>query len=157
MSAISQGLSDGLNTWWRVVGSLIGVIALIYIINYTLALLPNYLFGLVMYPIAWLMGIDTQNLYTVAQIIGTKIAVNETAAFSNLAKTSISQIDMIKTIYAICNFGNFSTLGATISSMLALAPKNRWTSGIIGKASICGLLATGLSTAMITIILEVTK
>ncbi len=168
MNAISQGLSDGLNTWWRVVGSLIGVIALIYIINYTLALLPNYLslgggitlqklFGLFMYPFAWLMGIGTQDLYTVAQIIGTKITVNETVAFSDLAKTSISQIDMTKTIYAICNFGNFSTLGATISSMMTPAPKNSWTSGIIGKAFICGLLATGLSTAMISIILEVTK
>ena len=166
MSAISQGLSDGLNTWWHVVGSLIGVIALIYIINYTLALLPKCLFdgvtlqklfGLFMYPFAWLIGIDAQNLYSVAQIIGTKVAINETVAVSDLAKTSISRIDMIRTIFAICNFGNFSTLGAMISSMMALAPKNKWTTEVIGQAFICGLLATGLSTAMISIILEVTK
>ena len=167
MSVISQGLSDGLNTWWRVVGSLIGVIALIYIINYTLALLPDYLsggaitlqklFGLVMYPFTWLMGIDAQNLYKVAQIIGTKIAVNETVAFSDLAKSSISQVDITKSIYAICNFGNFSTLGATISSMVALAPKNTWTSKVIGRAFICGFLATCLSTTLMSIVFDVSK
>lgn len=168
MSAISQGLTDGLNTWWCVVGSLIGVIALIYILNYILALLPNYLFswgtitlqklfGIIMYPFAWIIGIDTQNLYSVAQIIGTKIAVNETVAFFNLAKTSISQTDMIKAVYAICNFGNFSTLGATIGSMAALAPKNRWASGIMGKAFMCGFLATCLSTTLMSVILDVTK
>ena len=167
MGVISQGLSDGLNTWWRVVGSLIGVIALIYIINYTLALLPDYLsggaitlqklFGLVMYPFTWLMGIDAQNLYKVAQIIGTKIAVNETVAFSDLAKSSISQVDITKSIYAICNFGNFSTLGATISSMVALAPKNTWTSKVIGRAFICGFLATCLSTTLMSIVFDVSK
>ena len=167
MSVISQGLSDGLNIWWRVVGSLIGVIALIYIINYTLALLPDYLsggtitlqklFGLVMYPFTWLMGIDAQNLYKVAQIIGTKIAVNETVAFSDLAKSSISQVDITKSIYAICNFGNFSTLGTTISSMVALAPKNTWTSKVIGRAFICGFLATCLSTTLMSIVFDVSK
>ena len=160
MGAVSKGLSDGLFVWWSIVGSLIGMIALIALINYILATLPDYagspitlqrIFGFFMYPFAWLMGIADQDLSAVSQIIGTKMAVNETVAFFDLAKASISSDSVVKTIYAINNFGNFSCIGITVGGLSALAPGKKSITELVGKAFVAGFLATGLTATMMSV------
>ena len=160
MGAISKGLTDGLFVWWCIVGSLIGMIALIALANYILATLPDYagapitlqrIFGVFMYPFAWLMGISDQDLTAVAQIIGTKMAVNETVAFFDLAKATISQESVVKTIYAINNFGNFSCIGITVGGLSALAPGKKSITNLVGKAFIGGFLATGLTSTLMSV------
>ena len=160
MGAMSKGISDGLFVWWCIIGSLSGMIALIALANYILALLPDYgglpitlqrLFGLFMYPFAWLMGIESNDLTAVAQILGTKMALNETIAFFDLAKANISQISVIKTIYAINNFGNFACIGITVGGLAALAPNNRHVTALAGKAFIGGFLASGLTATLVSI------
>lgn len=157
MDALSKGLSDGFTVWWCVVGSLIGTVALIALINYILEVLPNVagapitlqrIFGVFMYPYAWLMGIQPQDITTVSQIIGTRLAVNETIAFFDLAKATISPDSVVKTIYAINNFGNFSAIGITVAGLSAMAPGQKHIANIIGKAFIGGFLATGLTATM---------
>lgn len=154
MDAVTKGLSDGFTVWWCVVGSLIGTVALIALINYILDLLPNYagepitlqrIFGIFMYPYTWLMGIPLQDITAVSQIIGTRVAVNETIAFFDLARATISPNSVIKTIYAINNFGNVSAIGITVAGLSAMAPGQKHISSIIGKAFIGGFLATGLT------------
>jgi len=154
MDAVTKGLTDGFTVWWCVVGSLIGTVALIALINYILDLLPNCtgepitlqrIFGIFMYPYAWLMGIPSQDITAVSQIIGTRLAVNETIAFFDLAKATISSESVVKTIYAINNFGNFSAIGITVAGLAAMAPGHQHISSIIWKAFIAGFLATGLT------------
>ncbi len=160
MGALSKGLSDGLFVWWCIVGSLIGTIALIALFNYVLESFPNVagapitlqrIFGVFMYPFAWLMGIQPQDLSAISQILGTKMAINETVAFFDLAKAAVSQESVVKTIYAINNFGNFSAIGITIGGMSALAPGNKSIAELVGKAFIGGFLATGLSATLASI------
>ncbi len=157
MDAVSRGLLDGFTVWWCVVGSLIGTVALIALINYILALLPNCagepitlqrIFGIFMYPYAWLMGIPSQDITSVSQIIGTRLAVNETIAFFDLAKATISPESVVKTIYAINNFGNFSAIGITVAGLSAMSPGQKHISSIIWKAFIGGFLATGLTASI---------
>lgn len=160
MGAISKGLTDGLFVWWCIVGSLIGMIALIALANYILALLPDYagspitlqrIFGVFMYPFAWLMDIPDQDLTAVSQIIGTKMAVNETVAFFDLAKSAVSSESVVKTIYAINNFGNFSCIGITVGGLSAMAPGKRSITELVGKAFFGGFLATGLGAMLMGI------
>lgn len=157
MGAMSKGLSDGAFVWWSIVGSLIGTIALITLANYLLALLPNYsgspitlqrIFGFFMYPFAWLMGIESSDLSAVSQILGTKMALNETIAFFDLAKANISQESILKTIYAINNFGNFSCIGITVAGLTALAPSQKNIVTLAGKAFVAGFLASGLTATL---------
>jgi CNT family concentrative nucleoside transporter len=161
IEAMSKGISDGAFVWWCIVGSLIGAVALLAIFNYILALLPDVsgepvtlqrIFGFFMYPFAWLLGIQNQDIPAISQILGTKIALNETVAFFDLAKATVSQDSVVKTIYAIMNFGNFSTVGITVGAMSVLAPtqgstvaKNIW------RAFLAGLLAVGLSSSIMSI------
>jgi CNT family concentrative nucleoside transporter len=158
--AMSKGLSDGIFVWGCILGSLIGMIALITCGNYLLALLPDYggspvtlqrIFGIFMYPFAWLMGISSQDLTAVAQILGTKIALNEAIAFFDLAKANISPSSVIKTIYAINNFGNFACIGITVGGMIALAPNQKFITSIAGRAFTAGLLATGLTSTLMSV------
>ena len=160
MNAVTKGLSDGAFVWWCIVGSLIGTIALIALVNYILALLPDYagtpitlqrIFGVFMYPFAWLMGIDAQDLTAVSQIIGTKMAVNETVAFFDLAKAGISPESVVKTIYAINNFGNFSCIGITVAGLSAIAPGQKSITELVGRAFVAGFLATGLSSTLFSV------
>ena len=164
MGAMSKGLSDGAFVWWSIVGSLIGTIALITLANYLLALLPDYLgspitlqriFGFFMYPFAWLMGIESADLSAVSQILGTKMALNETIAFFDLAKANISQESVVKTIYAINNFGNFSCIGITVAGLTALAPNQKSIVTLAGKAFVAGFLASGLTATLISVFLSI--
>jgi CNT family concentrative nucleoside transporter len=160
MGALSKGLSDGCFVWWCIVGSMIGMVALIAFVNCILAQFPSIggspltlqsIFGLIMYPFAWLIGIESADLFAVSQVLGTKLAVNEVVAYFDLAKANISQESVVKTIYAITNFGNFSCIGITVGGMAALAPAQKDIPVLIGKAFVAALLATGLSSTIISI------
>lgn len=160
MGALSKGLSDGLFVWWCIIGSLIGMIALIALVNCIFEQLPNYggepltlqrIFGFFMYPFAWLMDVPRNDLTAVSQILGTKMAVNETIAFFDLAKSHISPNSIIKTIYAINNFGNFACIGITVGGLSALAPGKRSITELVGKAFIGGFFATGLTATLMSV------
>jgi CNT family concentrative nucleoside transporter len=163
MGALSKGLSDGCFVWWCIVGSMIGMVALIALVNHILDLLPNVygnpltlqsIFGFIMYPFAWLIGIQDADLFAVSQVLGTKLAVNEIVAYFDLAKSEVSQDSVIKAIYAITNFGNFSCIGVTVGGMAAIAPSQKCIPALIGKAFIAGLLATGLSASIVGVFLS---
>lgn len=154
ISAMSKGLSDGVFVWVAIVGSLIGMIALITIINYILGLFPDIsgtpitlqkIFGMIMYPIAVLIGIPLEDASQVAQVLGSKMVMNEVVAFFELSKTTISQSSVITSIYAITNFGNFSCIGITVGGLLALSPENKYITNLGTKAFLAGFLATCLT------------
>ena len=162
MGAMSKGLGDGMYIWWCIVGSLVGMIALITFFNYILELLPDFgsepitlqrICGLIMYPFAWLIGIEAKDVFAVSQILGTKLVLNELVAFFDLAKSGISEMSMIKTIYAINNFGNFACIGITVGGMMALVPSQKSITELAGKAFVVSLLATGLSATLASLML----
>ncbi|MDR1289469.1 MAG: hypothetical protein LBJ77_03745 [Holosporales bacterium] len=164
MGALSRGLSDGCFVWWCIVGSMIGMVALIALVNQLLAIFSGgdgnpltlqKIFGLAMYPFAWIIGIRDADLLAISQILGTKLAVNEIVAYFDLAKCEVARDSVVKAIYAITNFGNFSCIGVTVGGMAALAPTQKCITSLIGKAFIAGLLATGLSATIIGIFLSI--
>jgi CNT family concentrative nucleoside transporter len=163
MGALSRGLSDGCFVWWCIVGSMIGMVALIALVNQILAIFSGgdgnpltlqRIFGFIMYPFAWIIGIRDADLLAISQILGTKLAVNEIVAYFDLAKCSVARDSVVKAIYAITNFGNFSCIGVTVGGMMALAPTQKCIPTIIGKAFIAGLLATGLSATIVGVFLS---
>lgn len=157
--AVMKGTQDGSNIWWSVVGYLIGMISLMTIINYVLGTLPfedkislQKIFGFIMYPIAWISGIDNDDINIVSGILGTKIVVNETVAFFEMAKTSISNHSAIICVYLMNNFGNLACLGMTMGGLIAMCPSQKKNISELGmKSFITGLLATILSAIIMNI------
>lgn len=160
IDAISHGAADGFKIAMNVIAMLIGFIALIALIDWSLLkvghlfnpdlqLSLNYIFGKIFYPFAWAMGVPTSDVSNAATLLGQKITINEFVAFSNLTNNIVPILTpkglTIVTV-AICGFANFSSVGMQIGGIGALAPERRADLAKLGmRALLCGTLASYLS------------
>jgi CNT family concentrative nucleoside transporter len=163
IDAISHGAGDGFKIAMNVIAMLIGFIAVITLIDWTLLkaghlfapnfdLSLNWIFAKLFYPFAWAMGIPTVDVNAAATLLGQKLTINEFVAFSNLTSKAVPIVTtkglMIVSI-AICGFANFSSVGMQIGGIGALAPERRGDLAKLGfKALLCGTLASYLSASI---------
>jgi CNT family concentrative nucleoside transporter len=164
IDAISHGAMDGFKIAMSVIAMLIGFMALIALVDYSLLHLghlfnPSWnwsldgIFAKLFYPMAWAMGVPDVDINHAATLLGQKLSVNEFLAFKNL--TSIP--DFIKTpkglaiiTTAICGFANFSSVGMQIGGIGSLAPERSVDLARLGmKALLCGTLASYLSASIV--------
>tara|TARA_B100000029_G_scaffold516236_1_gene627876 strand:- start:27600 stop:28829 length:1230 start_codon:yes stop_codon:yes gene_type:complete len=155
MDAITRGTRDGLDIAVNVGAILIAFIAIVYLINSLLGLLPNIngqeislqmILGYIFFPIAWLMGIPLDEAMTAAEMIGIKTALNEVYAYQELAAaSSLSPRTMIITLYGLCGFANFSSVGILVSGIGAMCPERKPD---LIKVSLKALVAATLASCM---------
>jgi CNT family concentrative nucleoside transporter len=108
----------------------------------------EYILGLLFAPVAWIMGVSTQDSMMVGQLLGMKTAINEFYAYAKLPelKTLMEQKSVIITTYALCGFANFASIGIQIGGISALAPSQRKNLTELGiKAMIGGTIASFLT------------
>ena len=168
VDAISHGAGDGFKIAMNVIAMLIGFIALIALIDWSLLrighlfspdlhLSLNWIFGKVFYPLAWSMGVPSQDVGSVATLLGQKLSINEFVAFQNLANKSVpivTEKGLLIVSIAICGFANFSSVGMQIGGIGELAPTRRTDLAKLGlKALFCGTLASYLSATIAGIIM----
>jgi len=160
IDAITHGAADGFKIAMNVIAMVIGFIALIALLDWSLLkighlfspgfdLSLNYIFGKIFYPFAWAMGVPRQDMANVATLLGQKLTINEFVAFSKLTSKELEVVTprglTIVTV-AICGFANFSSVGMQIGGIGALAPERREDLAKLGmKALLCGTLASYLS------------
>lgn len=101
--------------------------------------ITSYIF----YPIAWLMGVPTEDCFNVASLIGTKIIVNEFAAYAQLGKLieedNISPRATTISTFALCGFSNLGSIGIQSAVIGSLIPhKKRWVTKLVSSACIAG-------------------
>jgi CNT family concentrative nucleoside transporter len=160
VDAISHGAGDGFRIAMNVIAMLIGFISLIAMLDWMLGyvghlfnpdfnLSLNYIFGKIFYPMAWAMGVPSQDVGSVATLLGQKLTVNEFVAFQNLANKSVpilTEKGLLIVSIAICGFANFSSVGMQIGGIGELAPARRNDLAKLGmKALLCGTMASYLS------------
>ncbi len=108
----------------------------------------EYILGLVFSPVAWIMGVSTQDSMLVGQLLGMKTAINEFYAYAKMPelKSMMSEKSIIITTYALCGFANFASIGIQIGGISALAPSQRKNLTELGmKAMIGGTIASFLT------------
>jgi CNT family concentrative nucleoside transporter len=114
------------------------------------------LFGWVLAPLAWLIGVPWQDANLVGSFIGEKVVVNEFVAYVDMSKhlgQLTPQSQLIAT-YALCGFANFSSIAIQIGGIGGLAPNRRADLARLGfRAVLGGSLATFM-TATIAGVLE---
>jgi CNT family concentrative nucleoside transporter len=106
------------------------------------------IFGFVLAPIAWVVGIDNQDLLLFGSLLGQKIAVNEFVAYLGLVSVQdqMTERSVIISTYALCGFGNFSSIAIQIGGLGGIAPSRRAEIAELGiRAVIAGTLATCMS------------
>src|SRR5690606_35243130 len=158
IDAAAAGATDGLKLAANVAAMLIAFLALIAMINAGLGLVGPWInvddlslkqiFGVLFYPISWVMGVSNDDLLNFGNLLGTKIAINEFVAYVDLGalRHEISPRSFTIATFALCGFANFSSVGIQIGGISALAPHRRADLARLGlKAMFGGAIATSLS------------
>ncbi|MCP4582154.1 MAG: NupC/NupG family nucleoside CNT transporter [candidate division Zixibacteria bacterium] len=132
IDAASRGASDGLRLALNVGAMLIAFIALVTLVNTILGLFWDelslaWIFGKVLAPLAWLMGVPWADCAKFGDILGTKIMINEFVAFMKLQTyaAALSPKAQIIGAYALCGFANLSSIGIQIGGISGIAPERR--------------------------------
>lgn len=163
--AISIGTSDGLSLMLNVAAMLIAFVSLIALINGILEGLFGYLNGLLslnlpvinldyifsklFYPFALLLGFSGTDATNVAQLLGTKVAVNEFFAYHKMIAMHLPARVEVLTTYALCGFSNFSSIGIQVGGIGALVPEKRQWLTQLGLTAVFGGALANLLTALL--------
>jgi concentrative nucleoside transporter, CNT family len=168
--AIAIGTTDGLNVALCVGAMLIAFIALIALVNAVLLFssdsinnllsyvgiawqMPtaslNMIFGYLCAPFAYLLGLTGNDALIAGQLLGTKIAVNEMVAYSEMVTMMLSERTIAILTYALCGFANFSSIGIQLGGIGALVPERRSWLSELGLLAVLGGTLANLLSAMI--------
>jgi CNT family concentrative nucleoside transporter len=174
LDAIATGTTEGLRLAANVGAMLLVFIAFIAMINYgfgkfgsltglnaVIAAHTPYtqfsletILGIVFSPLMWLIGVASEDMMLMGQLLGIKLAASEFVGYVQLAelKDMSSAIhftydkSVIMATYMLCGFANFASIGIQIGGIGSLAPGQRKTLSEFGlKAVIGGSLASLLS------------
>jgi CNT family concentrative nucleoside transporter len=161
MDAVTRGTAEGVAFVIQIVAMLIVLIALVYIVNAILGLLPavaeapltlQRILGWLFAPLAWAAGVPWSEAQAAGALLGTKTALNEFIAYIELSKLGpevLSDRSKLLMTYALCGFANFGSLGILIGGMGAMVPERRGEIVQLGMKSIlAGTLATCMTAAV---------
>ena len=185
LEAISLGTTEGIKLAVNVAGMILVFLAFIALINFLLiniigdfdgigswkftslndVIKTNTIFdafnlqmilGYLFAPLAWIIGIDLNNIVIAGQLLGEKTVINEFIAYLSLKDIIAnggSEIIQKRTIviltYALCGFSNFSSIGIQIGGIGSIAPNQRSTLARLGLRSLIGGTLACLMTATI--------
>jgi CNT family concentrative nucleoside transporter len=147
IDAAGRGTSEGLALALNVGAMLISFLALVALLNALLGLAGlslQQIFGWGFAPIAWAMGVPWQDAPIVGNLLGTRMALNEFVAYSQLGplKDTLDPRSFTIATFALCGFANFSSIGIQIGGIGALAPTRRHDLARLGlRAMLAGTLA----------------
>lgn len=165
MDAVTKGTLQGVKLLINIVAMLVVLVALVHLVNQVLGLLPTVagqpitlerIMGVIMAPVAWLMGIPWSEAFTAGTLMGTKTVLNEFLAYLNLsrmAEGSLSPRSQLILTYAMCGFANPGSVGIMIGGMGTMAPKRRDEIVSLGMRSlVAGTIATSMTGAVVGVI-----
>lgn len=117
----------------------------------------EFIFGHLFAPLMWLIGVATEDITKLGQLLGVKIIASEFVGYENLAtlKDTSQQVHLMydKSIlmatYMLCGFANFASIGIQVGGIGSLAPGQRKILSEFGmKALLGGTLASLFSATM---------
>ncbi len=155
--SITLGTQRGVQMALSVGSMLIVFVGLIYLVNlFTVGITGQSLTSLLGWgfrPLAWVMGIPTQDVAVVAELLATKSVFNEFLAYQQLqpliAEGQLSPRSVTIATYALCGFANPGSLGILIGALASLVPERRDEVAKLSlRAFVAGTLAA-FSTACI--------
>ena len=174
LDAISNGTTEGLKLAANIAAMLLVFLAFIAMGNYMLdkfgdlveinnwianntvyeTLSIEFILGYLFAPLMWLIGVATEDITLMGQLLGIKIVASEFIGYIQLAElkqaSSLIHLNYQKSIiiatYMLCGFANFASIGIQIGGIGSLAPGQRKNLSKFGfKALIGGTLASLLS------------
>ena len=177
LDAIANGTTEGLRLAVNVGAMLLVFVAFIAMLNGILewaggfASVNNWIadntsynslsleaiLGTIFAPLMWLIGVASEDMMLMGQLLGIKLVASEFVGYIQLAELKdISngihlsyEKSIIMATYMLCGFANFASIGIQIGGIGSLAPGQRKTLSKFGmKALIGGTIASLISAAI---------
>ncbi len=176
LEAIANGTTDGLKLAINVGAMLLVFTGFIYMANYILGdqighltglntlisentsydkFTLEFILGFIFAPVAWLLGVPSDDMVLVGQLLGEKTILNEFYAYVTLGDMKETgqfahSKSMVMATYILCGFANFASIGIQIGGIGALVPSRKGLLSKLGvKALIGGTLASLFTAALI--------
>ncbi len=139
VDAAARGALAGMRLAAYVGAMLIAFVALVALANDALALVGGWLgwpglsiqrlLGVLLAPLAWLMGVPWQDAALVGGLLGIKTVLNEFLAYRELAvlvgEGALAPRSAMIASYALCGFANFGSLAILLGAIGGLCPERR--------------------------------
>lgn len=118
--------------------------------------------GTIFAPLMWLIGVQSEDIMQMGQLLGIKLAASEFVGYIQLADlknlSNASHFTFSKSVimatYMLCGFANFASIGIQIGGIGSLAPGQRKVLSEFGmRAVLGGSLASLLSATIAGMIL----
>ncbi|MCS5636065.1 MAG: NupC/NupG family nucleoside CNT transporter [Myxococcota bacterium] len=163
IDAAAEGAVNGLKLAAYVGATLIAFVALIAMLNDIFSgvgeltgipdLTLQRVLGVLLAPLAFLMGVPWSDAPTVGSLIGLKTVLNEFLAFQQLgdlmAAGELGERSRVIASYALCGFANFGSLAILLGGIGGIAPSRRPEVASLGLRSIlAGSLASFMTACM---------
>jgi len=159
IDAAAQGAAAGLRLAAYVGALLIAFVALIALVNDGLGSvghlvgIENFtlqrILGVLLAPVAWLMGVPWEDATRVGALLGIKTVLNEFLAYLELSALMQEGILQPRSVtiasYALCGFANFGSLAILLGGIGGIAPSRR---GEIAELGLRSILSGSLATFM---------
>ncbi|MEM5517703.1 nucleoside transporter C-terminal domain-containing protein [Henriciella sp. AS95] len=167
MDAFARGVQDGVNVFIFVVGMIVVAVALIALTDIALAAwIPDVdggpvttgrLFGWLLAPFMYLLGIPWEDCVDAGRLIGIKMVLNELLAFIDLSAIAEGQLaprSRVMLIYMLCGFANFGALAIMVGGLSAMCRSRRQDFLDLGLKSMwAGVMANLLNGTLLGIFL----
>lgn len=112
------------------------------------------IFGYVLAPLAWIMGVDWSDANLAGSLIGQKLAINEFVAYLSfspyLQTGGTLEVKTIAIIsFALCGFANFGSIGVVVGAFSAISPKRAPEIAQLGLRALAAATLSNLMSATI--------
>lgn len=166
--AITTGTTDGVKLAINVGAMLIVFLAFIALLNSVLGAVGSWvgqewslegLLGILFWPLAWVLGVESGDCGRVGELLGVKIAANEFIAYDRMAKwaeegvSPISERSRTIATYALCGFANLGSIGIQLGGLGPLVPERRAELARLAVRAMLGGAIAGFMTACVAGIL----
>lgn len=154
LDAVCTGAADGMKLVLNVAAMLLAFVSIVAMINGGIGLLApdltlQKMFGWVLAPLAWLMGVPWEDCPAIGGLLGTRMILNEFIAYLELMKADVSARAYVVATYALCGFANLGSVAIQIGGISAIAPSRRADLARLGlRAMLAGTVATFLTASI---------
>ena len=168
IDATATGATQGMTLVLNISAMLIAFVALVAMFNGLLGWIGHFwgdpafslqkIFGFVLAPLAFILGVPKQDIETVGNLIANKTVINEFFAFSMMKDVvgQLSEKGKLIATFALCGFANFSSIGIQIGGIGGLAPSRKSDLARLGfRALLAGSLVSFMTAAIAGLIWEV--
>ncbi|AIG66090.1 NupC/NupG family nucleoside CNT transporter [Weissella tructae] len=146
-----------------ITASVIGFVALAALVDALFSLtglewlkLQN-IFGVVLFPLTWLLGFNVSEAFEIAQLMGMKLVTNEFVVMGEISKNIMAGTGLFANEHAkavvtvfLTSFANFSTIGMILGAFKSLVSKEKsdYIANRVMNLLIAGILVSLLSAAI---------